>query len=63
MIPKSLIEKLVNNGVYIYIKSINKEFTGVIKSIIEDDIITLEDSKNNRTYIPISLIDVITERR
>jgi hypothetical protein len=63
MIPKEIVKKLVNNGVYIFIKGINKEFAGVIKSITEDDIVILEDPKNNLTYIPISIIDVITERR
>ena len=63
MIPKDIIKKLVNNGVYIFIKGINKEFAGIIKSITEDDIVILEDPKNNLTYIPISIIDVITERR
>ena len=63
MIPKNLIEKLVNTGVYVYIRGINKEFAGVIKSITEDDIVVLEDHKNNLINIPISLIDVITERR
>ena len=63
MIPKNLIEKLVDNGVYIYIRGINIEFAGVIKSITEDDVVVLEDNKNNLIHIPLSLIDVITERR
>lgn len=63
MIPKNLIEKLVNTGVYVYIRGINIEFAGVIKSITEDDIVVLEDHKNNLINIPISLIDVVTERR
>lgn len=63
MIPKEIIEKLVNNGVYIFIKGISKEFAGIIKSITEDEIVILEDPKNNITYIPLSIIDVITERR
>ena len=63
MIPKNLIEKLVNNGVYVYIRGINIEFAGVIKSITEDDVVVLEDNKNNLIHIPLSLIDVITERR
>ena len=63
MIPKNLIEKLVNNGVYVYIRGINIEFAGVIKSITEDDVVVLEDNKNNLINIPLSLIDVITERR
>lgn len=63
MIPKNLIEKLVNNGVYVYIRGINIEFAGVIKSITEDNVVVLEDNKNNLIHIPLSLIDVITERR
>ncbi len=63
MIPKNLIENLVNNGVYVYIRGINIEFAGVLKSITEDDIVVLEDNKNNLINIPLSLIDVITERR
>ena len=63
MIPKEIIKKLVNNGVYIFIKGINKEFAGIIKSITEDEIVILEDPRNNITYIPLSIIDVITERR
>ena len=52
MIPKEIVEKLVNNGVYIFIKGINKEFAGIIKSITEDEIVILEDPRNNITYIP-----------
>ena len=63
MIPKNLIEKLVDNGVYVYIRGINIEFAGVVKSITEDDVVVLEDNKNNLINIPLSLIDVITERR
>lgn len=63
MIPKKIIEKLVGNGVYVYIRGIDVEFAGVIKSIIEDDVLILQDSKNNNIHIPISLIDVLTERR
>jgi hypothetical protein len=63
MISKEIVEKLVNNGVYIYIKGINREFAGIIKSITEDDIVILEDPRNNLIYIPISTIAVITERR
>ena len=63
MIPKSLIERLKGTGVYIYVKNIDKEFAGIIKSVTEEDIIVLEDNKNNITYIPIAEIDIITERR
>ena len=63
MIPKNLIEKLVNVGVYVYIRGIDIEFAGVVKSITEDDVVTLEDNKNNLIHIPLSLIDVVTERR
>ncbi|MFX1340834.1 MAG: hypothetical protein ACFFDK_19645 [Promethearchaeota archaeon] len=63
MFPKKIIEKFVGNGVYIYIRGINVEFSGIIKSITEDDIVIMQDNKNNNIHIPISLIDVITERR
>ncbi len=63
MIPKSIIEKLKDNGVYIYIKGISKEFSGVVQSINDADILILLDKNNNLSYIPISEIDVITERR
>ena len=63
MIPKKIIEKLIGNGVYIYIRDIDKEFSGIVKSITEDDIVIVQDNKNNNIHIPISLIDVITERR
>jgi len=63
MIPKKIIEKFVGNGVYIYIRGIDIEFSGIIKSITEDDIVIMQDNKNNNIHIPISLIDVITERR
>ncbi|MFX1492989.1 MAG: hypothetical protein ACFFBZ_01765 [Promethearchaeota archaeon] len=63
MIPKKIIEKLVKTDVYIYIRHIEREFGGVLDSITEDDLIVLKDKYNNLIYIPIELIDVITERQ
>ncbi len=63
MIPKSLIEKLVQKEVYIYVRNQSREFAGIIQSIIDDEVIVLENKYNNLVYIPISEVDVITERR
>ena len=66
MIPKMIIESLIDNFVYIYIKDISKEFAGKLQSIKEElggDILVLEDKNNNLVYIPASEIAVITERR
>ncbi|MFX0081992.1 MAG: hypothetical protein ACFE94_09590 [Candidatus Hodarchaeota archaeon] len=63
MIPRKIFDDLIDNFVYIYIKEIGKEFTGRIKSINEFDIVLLEDKNENISYIPISEISVITERR
>ncbi|MFX1327260.1 MAG: hypothetical protein ACFE91_03840 [Promethearchaeota archaeon] len=63
MIPKRIIEKLIEKEIYIYVKNITKEFIGKLLSITEDDIIVLEDKYNNIIYIPISEITIITERR
>ena len=63
MIPKSLIEKLVQKEVYIYVKNQSREFAGVIQSIIDEEVIVLENKYNNLVYIPMSEVDVITERR
>lgn len=63
MIPKKVIEKLIGNNVYIYVKNIDREFGGVLESITEDDIVILEDKYNNRINIPLDIIDIITERR
>lgn len=63
MIPKKIVENLVDNDVYIYIKNIAKEFAGKIISITEVDLVGLEDKNNNLAYIPISEMSVITERR
>ena len=63
MIPKEIVEKLIGNGVYIYIKGINKEFGGIVESITPDEILVLKDKNNNLSYIPLSEIDIITERR
>ncbi|MFO7794713.1 MAG: hypothetical protein ACQERB_00735 [Promethearchaeati archaeon] len=63
MIPKNIIESLIGVGVYIYIKNINEKFSGTLVRITDEDLAVLEDKYNNSTYIPISEIDVITERR
>ncbi len=63
MIPKSLIEKLVQKEVYIYVRNQSREFAGIIQSIFDDEVIVLENKYNNLVYIPISEVDVITERR
>ncbi|MFX1409233.1 MAG: DUF6897 domain-containing protein [Promethearchaeota archaeon] len=63
MIPKTLIEKLINKEVYIYIKSQSREFAGIIQSVTDDDVVVLANKYNNLVYIPISEVDVITERR
>ncbi len=63
MIPKSLIEKLVQKEVYIYVRNQSREFAGIIQSIADDEVIVLENKYNNLVYIPISEVDVITERR
>jgi hypothetical protein len=62
MIPRKIVENLINTFVYVYIKEIGKEFAGRIKSINEFDIVLLEDKNENISYIPISEISVITER-
>ena len=63
MIPRKTIENLIDNYVYIYIKNISKEFSGKINSINDFDILLLEDKNQNISYIPLSEISVITERR
>lgn len=63
MFPKSLIEKFVHNNVYIYIRNIDREFSGVLEEITSDDIIVLKDKYNNLIYIPLDLIDIVTERQ
>ncbi len=63
MIPKEIVEKLIGNGVYIYIKGITKEFGGIVESITPDNILVLKDKNNNLSYIPLAEIDIITERR
>jgi len=63
MIPKEIVEKLIGNGVYIYIKGVNKEFAGIVESITPDNILILKDKNNNLSYIPLAEIDIITERR
>jgi hypothetical protein len=63
LIPKTVIEKLIGNTVYIYTKNIDREFGGILDSITQDDIIVLKDKYNNLIHIPLNIIDVITERR
>lgn len=63
MIPKSLVERLVKSDVYIYIRHIDKEFGGVLDSITDENIVILKDKYNNLIYIPLEIIDVITERQ
>ncbi len=62
MIPKSIIEKMKNNNVYIYIRNIDREFSGILEDITSDNIVVLKDKYNNLIHLPIDLIDVITER-
>ena len=62
MIPKSIIEKMKENNVYIYIRNIDREFSGELKDITNDNIILLQDKYNNLIHIPLDLVDVITER-
>ncbi|MBY9019191.1 MAG: hypothetical protein KGD66_10220 [Candidatus Lokiarchaeota archaeon] len=62
MLPKSIIEKMRNNNVYIYIRNIDREFSGVLQDITSDNIVVLKDKYNNLIHLPIDLIDVITER-
>ena len=62
MIPKSIIEKMKNINVYIYIRNIDREFSGILEDITSDNIVVLKDKYNNLIHLPIDLIDVITER-
>jgi hypothetical protein len=63
MIPRKTFEGLIDNFVYIYIKNLGKEFSGKINSITDWDMVVLVDKNENLSYIPISEITVITERR
>lgn len=63
MIPKKIIEGLIGVDVYIYIKNIGEKFSGMLESITNEDLVVLKDKYNNSIYIPLSEIDVITERR
>jgi len=63
MIPKSIIENLKNNDVYIYIRNIDREFSGNVQEVTSDNIVVLKDKYNNLIHIPIDLIDVLTDRR
>ena len=63
MFPKSIIEGLINNDVYIYIRNIDREFSGIVQEITSDNTVVLKDKYNNLIHIPIDLIDVLTDRR
>jgi hypothetical protein len=63
MFPKSILEGLKNNDVYIYIRNIDREFSGNVQEITGDNIVVLKDKYNNLIHIPIDLIDVLTDRR
>lgn len=63
MIPKSVFEKLIDVNVYIHIREVNEKFSGKLMEITDDDLLLLEDKYNNITYIPISDVCVVTERR
>ena len=63
MFPKSIIEGLINNDVYIYIRNIDREFSGNVQEVTSDNIVVLKDKYNNLIHIPIDLIDVLTDRR
>ena len=43
MIPRKIIERLTNNYVYVYIKGIEKEYSGKVISLDDSDILTIED--------------------
>ncbi|MHA1669802.1 MAG: hypothetical protein ACTSV5_04395 [Promethearchaeota archaeon] len=62
MFPKSIFEKMKNNNVYIYIRNIDREFSGVLTDITSDNLVIIKDKYNNLIHIPIDLIDIITER-
>ena len=63
MIPRKIVEGLVDCYVYVYIKNLSKEFAGKINSLTESDIIILEDKNENLIYIPLSEVSVITDRK
>jgi len=63
MIPRKIVEGLIDCFVYVYIKNLGKEFAGKINSLTDSDIIVLEDKNENISYIPLSEISVITDRR
>lgn len=63
MIPKSVFEKLIDVNLYIHIREVNEKFSGKLMEITDDDLLLLEDKYNNITYIPISDVCVVTERR
>jgi len=63
MIPKEIVQNLINDFVYIYIKGINEKFAGILESITPDNILVIKDKNDNLSYIPLAEIDIITERR
>jgi len=63
MIPRKIFETLIDNYVYIYIRGIEKEFSGKIISLDDSDILKIEDKNNNIINVALSDIAVITERR
>lgn len=63
MFSKTLIDKLINTDIYIYIRNIDREFSGILQEITSENIIILKDKYNNLIHIPLDLVDVITERQ
>jgi hypothetical protein len=63
MIPKEIVQKLVGEYIYIYIKGIENNFAGILESITPDNILVVKDKNNNLSYIPLVEINIITERR
>ncbi len=63
MIPRKIIEGLIDIYVYVYTINISKEFAGKINFITDSDILVVKDKNENLSHIPLSEIRVITERR
>ncbi len=63
MIPKSIIEKLIDGDVHIFVKGINEKFSGNLIELTSDDLLMVKDKYNNISYIPLSEVSVITERQ
>ena len=63
MFPKSLVETMVNSSIYVYVRGVEKEFAGILKSVTEHDLLVIEDRNNNLIYIHREDITVLTERR